>query len=879
MRKTKEKRRSKNLFDWIADFFKALFDLIPKIMYLLYASLACVIDLLQLFFRKLAGLDVYYVDGQAVTGDIVTNFITGILGISPYGFEYSALTTVFYSFIIFGIVICFMSIIVAIIKSHYTYDDKSAKGPMQYVYTGAKAVLNMIAVPIIVVLGLYMSQAILTALDSLTSITSGSITSLYGEYTEGENAGENVADVMLQSVTTSQGNDTFIFYDIFGFSCQIQYGPAEPNMQWLASDLPSLSLIGSANQTFSGSLFRVAAYNANRVRINGSTNMSGFDDGQLFENGAFEGEGTSSQIETAADMVDTAFANNLHLKDSYVMWLSAGRDGGWVSPSYFTNFLTMAAGAFSKFNVGAVWYYYDLWTFNFLVGFAGIIICTTLFINIIMGLMARIFMCIALFLVAPPLFGLAPLDGGKAGSGWRENFMKQVLMAYGSVVGMNVMFLILPYMNTIDFFNIPIADLIAQSLLIIVGLITIKSLISVLSGLIGAADANETGEKISKEVGSVAGKATAMTVGAAKLGAKATGGMFATAGKMAGKISNATGLTEKLKSAGKSIAGSKLGKGVKSFAGKVGHLKDKITGMEDVKKKQADQKKAEDDVKEMDEFNAQEQLLKDVAGTDGKDFDAREFKEKAEAAGFSGKRLDDMVKSVQGVASAGGKMKIGDLRKGLQAVDSKYNSGIAAKWNTKKGNEAERKKREAAVEKARKETRYAQEDRGKLKRVRLGRWGIGIAKGSAGLAGQGLKKVDSVFKGSDLYSQFKEDSFWKKPNYEQQTAENTENMLGQMKAGREDMRTGFGAIHDDIDAASRQADANANKAEKHLKNIASSTNEIQKDTADIKQKTARISRRAKLALNAHRKAKGELEDANKRLDKVVKTLRDIDRKT
>ena len=49
------------MFDWIGDFFKAMFDLIPKIMYLLYASLACVIDVLQLFFRKLAGLDVFYV--------------------------------------------------------------------------------------------------------------------------------------------------------------------------------------------------------------------------------------------------------------------------------------------------------------------------------------------------------------------------------------------------------------------------------------------------------------------------------------------------------------------------------------------------------------------------------------------------------------------------------------------------------------------------------------------------------------------------------------------------------------------------------------------------------------------------------------------------
>ncbi len=97
------------LFDWIGDFFKSLFDLIPKIMYLLYASMACVLDVLQLFFRKLAGLDVYYIDGEAVQGDIVTNFITGILGIKDgrQNMSYSALSTVFWSMIVFGIIICF----------------------------------------------------------------------------------------------------------------------------------------------------------------------------------------------------------------------------------------------------------------------------------------------------------------------------------------------------------------------------------------------------------------------------------------------------------------------------------------------------------------------------------------------------------------------------------------------------------------------------------------------------------------------------------------------------------------------------------------------------------------------------------------------------
>ena len=499
------------LFDWIGDFFKSLFDLIPKVIYLLYASLACVLDVLQLFFRKLAGLDVYYVDGEAVSGDLVTNFITGILGINSDNLAYSALSTVFWSMFVFGIIICFASTLIAIIKSHYSYDDKAAKGPMQYVYTGGKAILNMVAVPIIIVLGLYVSQAILTALDSITSTTSSSIVSMYGDKVNLLQPVDTVKQATgLEESSTDYRYKNYIYYDIFGFGGSIVYGTDtynEGDPVWEIS-VPHLVMIGSSNQTFSGTLFKVAAYNANRLRTSGNMNMSGFLDGELFSNAV-----SSNDKDLGADMIDTAFACNLHLKES--MQLRNDLNGGWNSAKYFTNYLCPGITAFSKFNVGAVWYYYDLWQFNYIVGFGAIIVCLTIFINIIFGLMTRVLMCIALFLIAPPLFGLAPLDGGKAGKGWRENFVKQILMAYGAVVGMNLALMILPYFNEIDFFNIPIADYFAQALFIIVGLITIKALISTISGSIGGADANETGGKISEDVGATAGKAVKAGVGMA----------------------------------------------------------------------------------------------------------------------------------------------------------------------------------------------------------------------------------------------------------------------------------------------------------------------------------------------------------------------------
>ena len=562
------------LFSWIDDFFKALFDLIPKLIYLFWASLACVLDVLQLFFRKLAGLDVYYMTENGKTtmiaGDIVTQFIAGILGwdIGADKYNYSTLSTVFYSMILFGIIVCFGCILIAIIKSHYSYDEKSAKGPMQYVYAGVKSVVNMIAVPVIVVLGLYVSQALLQALDSITTINSSSIIEMYGS--------DNVNNYLRSTRTkrseaagsTNSSEVTYSYYDIFGAYSHILYGTAS-DKNYSESQY---GLIAATSQTFSGSMFKVAAFNANRARKSGwNINDEGIYDNNLDKFTGLAGSGDkqlklfskASSNEELADMIDTAFANNLHLQKGYDLNYIDASGGAWASRVYFNNFYTQNVRAFSKFNIGVIWYYYDLWEFNFLVGFASIIVGASLFVNIIMGLITRLFMCIGLFLISPPLFGLAPLDGGKAGKSWRENFMKQVLMTYGAVVGMNIFFLMLPYFNKISFFNIEIADYFAQTLIIIVGLITIKAFIAVCSALIGAEDANASGAKIAGEVGGTIKGAAKMTGAAAKFAYKHTPAGWAVHAGVASAKHGIGKLGEKMMGTGD--APTKFGKAIGAF--------------------------------------------------------------------------------------------------------------------------------------------------------------------------------------------------------------------------------------------------------------------------------------------------------------------------
>ena len=159
----------------------------------------------------------------------------------------------------------------------------------------------------------------------------------------------------------------------------------------------------------------------------------------------------------------------------------------------------------------------------------------TIFINIIFGLMKRIIEMIGLFLMAPPLIALMPLDNEKAYNSWRGSFIKKALMAYGAVGGMNVILLLLPELQRITFFNITPFDWIVNTLLVLVALLAVKDFIGVVSGFAGGDDANKEGEGVGKSAGEIAAKGAMLTASAIGV-ATGVGGAAVRAGKLAGGV-------------------------------------------------------------------------------------------------------------------------------------------------------------------------------------------------------------------------------------------------------------------------------------------------------------------------------------------------------
>ena len=77
----------------IEGFLLGWLNIIPKFMYFLCVTLMSLIDAMQYVVRKLAGLDVYYIDGVAQSGDIAYGFIRSIFDTET---KYPAIKMVIY---------------------------------------------------------------------------------------------------------------------------------------------------------------------------------------------------------------------------------------------------------------------------------------------------------------------------------------------------------------------------------------------------------------------------------------------------------------------------------------------------------------------------------------------------------------------------------------------------------------------------------------------------------------------------------------------------------------------------------------------------------------------------------------------------------------
>lgn len=503
------------ILEKIASWVGALFSIIPKTLYLLITFAMQIVDIIQLLFQKLAGLDVYYVteNGTATkeSGDFLIYFLRKVL------FEKGTLNTVFWSIVILGLFLLVFATIVAVIRTQYNYDEKPVS-PTKVVGQAIKSLLSFAIVPIVAFFGVYLGNIFLQAINSATTVQGDTM-----KFDES-------AKIKLEPYTLSDGKKTYSGINLFGHN------------------------IGMRNDTFSGMVFRAASYRANRIRNNADFRALCDGSKETMAGSVYSGvtfgmfEVTANDYETAAKRLDDAFVFNYKLDQfAYVNWAASAETALTMSVGVLFNDFTVAGYAipfktFSRYNVAWVWFYYDLWQFDYVMAIISIVALAIIYLNITSAMMKRAIELTMLMVVSPAVVAVTPLDGGGMQKRWRENFIKKTLSAYGAVVGVNLLFIILPIIRNVNFFNIPIVDTIVQLLFTIVGLTCIKDFMKMMSELVGGEDAQSIGADVNKKMADTAMKVGSVAASVAMPAAGALKGMMTKSlGGLAGKGLGAAG--------------------------------------------------------------------------------------------------------------------------------------------------------------------------------------------------------------------------------------------------------------------------------------------------------------------------------------------------
>lgn len=461
--------------NWFQGWFGALLSFIPKIFYQLLTPVFAVLDALQWIMRKVAGLDTIYMFNGAenVDGDIVIQFINMIFtGSSP------VLSNIFWSMIILGVLMLILTTMIAVVRSEYTATDAKSASKGKIIGNSLKALASFAIVPIVCFFGIFLCNVILQALDKVsnasTSVTSADINASY-----------------FKSERTTTGDETYYNYTFFGYT------------------------VPTTTTPISGLVFKAAAYNANRARINDKFYKTMLDNEKVSANGAFtQNKGTDANSASQnCWLMDEAFANCFQLKSKtyidrepfktehmFPITLNAGVT--IIEQSLIQSGYTY----FDKNNTALVWYYYDLWSFDFIIAIGALIIILVLLLYLVFGLIKRIFELVILFLVAAPIASIMPLDGGNALKKWREKFVSKTIGVYGPIIGLNLFFVILTLLQTLQLTGIPIIDKIVNLLFVIAGLAMVKDFTKMLSELIGGEDTMGSGADKAKDIGATAAK-------------------------------------------------------------------------------------------------------------------------------------------------------------------------------------------------------------------------------------------------------------------------------------------------------------------------------------------------------------------------------------
>ncbi len=488
---------------------------LSQLLYFLESCCYALLDLAQLMFRIIAGLDT--LNGDTVGGDLFYQIIRRTF-FAEGGATYSVIAIAFWSIMILSCILLFITTIAAIIKSEVAVgkDGKFDNSKGKIIADSIKALIFFAIVPISCYFGLWLGNAVLFAVDKATSPQTTSITSLQ------EGALENLAT----------GDSGSYNYYIF-------WGTAQNTTYTSMSGMINKICLYQANRIRNDDAFFEMIVNEQPIVTEPTDPDEGDTDGNAGEGNT--GEVTDPSIQTppvvtdgtynfgiitqensdvAASVVDELFMFNAKLKTPQVLnsydYISAYGNASGSTVKYF-----------DRSNIALVSYFYDLTQYNHILAVLFIFTGGKVLLTLSFAVMHRIIMLLAMMFVEPITLSFMPLDKGNAFGEWRKSFVSNVISLYILVLAVNVFYIITPVFQTFTFFGdvlgvLSWADMVVQAAFIIAALMAIQAFEASFSKMLGGASIMEAGSKMmestiksAKAVGGVALAAAGIGLGVA----------------------------------------------------------------------------------------------------------------------------------------------------------------------------------------------------------------------------------------------------------------------------------------------------------------------------------------------------------------------------
>lgn len=447
----------------IANFLPGAFSIIfGRLLYLMVLLLFQLCDLLQIVFRRLAGLDTYWIQGNAAasvssasegkTGDILISLFTS-----------DVVVEALISMTLFAVALLLIVTIVQIIRVEYTTEgSKNSKGTI--LGKAIKSFAMFILIPVVCFLGVFASNKILLSLDKASS----------------------------QSGSTMLSGKIFLA------------GAADANVVRM----------GGTSEGFAHTGFIISTDESGKAMIDG-------DHLKNLKTSYFHSNKTSAEAKQndLAKQVDEVMTRRYSILNSSTVDRNEALTVGDIRENR-NSLTTITDGSYVHYsNIEVVGYFYDYSEMNWFIFFVGTWFVLMSLIKASIGLIMRLYKGTALFIISPAVTALTPIDDGQAYKSWRKAFIGCVLGAYGYVVALNLLFQIMGVIDNIYIFpdSNPIyytANRIIQCLMVLVGVNMLTDFSGLISGFIGAEDALKTGEGMTDKVAKSAGKVAKVGYGA-----------------------------------------------------------------------------------------------------------------------------------------------------------------------------------------------------------------------------------------------------------------------------------------------------------------------------------------------------------------------------